>query len=324
MAPSARCRTFAALLLACIALPFASPAIGQTVSAPFDADYNVLDLGTPTGLVGRLGGVTLLAGDSNTLLIGGFANGPAGAIYRIGLVRDAERHITGFSGSATIHATAPEIDGGLAYGPGGVLFYTGYNENLLGQIAPGSAAPDKIVDLGALGVARSVGTLQFVPAGFPGAGGLRIASYSQGRFYSATLAADGAGTWDVTGVTAGPQLAGAGPEGIVYVPPGSPGFTSPAMLVSEFGTGSVAAYDVDAQGMPVPASRRAFLTGLDGAMGAFIDPLSGDFVFSTFGGANRVIVVGGFAAPVPEPAHAVLLIAGLLVVAAARARRPGR
>ena len=41
-----------------------------------------------------------------------------------------------------------------------------------------------------------------------------------------------------------------------------------------------------------------FITGLSGAEGAFIDPLTGDFLFSTFGG-NRVILVTGFA--VSEP-----------------------
>lgn len=40
------------------------------------------------------------------------------------------------------------------------------------------------------------------------------------------------------------------------------------------------------------------MTGLSGAEGAAIDPLTGDFLFSTFGGGDRVIVVRGFAAPV--------------------------
>ena len=43
------------------------------------------------------------------------------------------------------------------------------------------------------------------------------------------------------------------------------------------------------------ATRRDFVTGLDGAEGAFVDPVTGDFLFSTYGGGNRVIVVRGFA-----------------------------
>ena len=34
--------------------------------------------------------------------------------------------------------------------------------------------------------------------------------------------------------------------------------------------------------------------GLTGAEGAFLDPLSGDFLFTTFGGGNRLIAIRGF------------------------------
>ena len=43
------------------------------------------------------------------------------------------------------------------------------------------------------------------------------------------------------------------------------------------------------------------ITGLDGAEGAFIDPVTGDYLFSTFGSTNRVIVVKGFSKPPPPP-----------------------
>jgi hypothetical protein len=69
------------------------------------------------------------------------------------------------------------------------------------------------------------------------------------------------------------------------------------MLVSEWSDDEVAAYQLDANGNPVPATRVSFITGLYGAEGAAIDPLTGDFLFSTFGGGDRVIVVQGFAAP---------------------------
>ena len=54
-------------------------------------------------------------------------------------------------------------------------------------------------------------------------------------------------------------------------------------------------------GDPVVASRRRFVYGLDGAEGASIDPVSGDFLFSTFGtGTDRVVVVRGFVPPVVD------------------------
>lgn len=66
---------------------------------------------------------------------------------------------------------------------------------------------------------------------------------------------------------------------------------------------------------PLVGSRRDFITGLTGAEGALIDPYSGDFLFSTFGGGNRIIVVQGF---VPAPGAAALAAAAGLLVARRR------
>ena len=42
------------------------------------------------------------------------------------------------------------------------------------------------------------------------------------------------------------------------------------------------------------------ITGLDGAEGALLDPVTGDFLFSTFGGGSRVVAVRGFRAPAAQ------------------------
>jgi hypothetical protein len=39
------------------------------------------------------------------------------------------------------------------------------------------------------------------------------------------------------------------------------------------------------------------VTGLTGAEGALIDPVTGDFLFSTFGGGNKIIRISGFVVP---------------------------
>lgn len=86
-----------------------------------------------------------------------------------------------------------------------------------------------------------------------------------------------------------------GPEGLLYVPPGSsqiPDYQN--VLVTEYSTGTVALYQLDANGNPVPATRTPFLTGLSGAEGACTDPVTGALVFSTYGGGNRIVVVEGF------------------------------
>lgn len=277
-----------------VAAALAAALSAQTIQPPYNAAYGYVDLGSVPGVPGPLGGVTFKRNDPQKLLVGGSANGGAGAIYEISVTRDTNGHLTGFSGTATLVSTAPNIDGGLAYAPNGVLFYTGYPINTMGQIKPGSTAPDRIDSMGPFGVGGSLGTLAFVPANFPGAGQLKLASYSGGGFYSLTISPDGNGTYDFA-QAAPPVQIGGGPEGILYVPPGSaliPDYTK--VLISEYGTGSVVLYDLDPAGRPVPGTRTPFLTGLSGAEGACTDPITGALVFSTFGGGDRVVVVEGF------------------------------
>ena len=142
--------------------------------------------------------------------------------------------------------------------------------------------------------------MQFVPQGQPGAGSLKLASYRGGGWYDADVVADGAGTYDLANVReiVDSRIDG-GPEGFVYVPSGSPQFSGPSLLVSEYGVDEVAAYQVDANGDPRIGTRRSMISGLDGAEGALLDPVTGDFLFSTFGGGSRVIAVRGFRAPPP-------------------------
>lgn len=304
----------AALLLGAVPLTRA-----QTIAPAFVSDYSYLDLGSPAGVPANYGGLTLLAGNSNTLLLGGSANNAGGNIYSIGVTRDVNGHIDGFSGTASLFSTAANIDGGLAYGPGGVLFATTYSNNQLLQIKPGSSSPDKVIDLTAAGVTASTGNVSFVSTGFPDAGAIRILSYSGGGFYTGTLTPDGLGTYDLTGVTLQTTLGG-GPEGLIYVPFGSPVFTGSNALISEYSIGRVSVYSLDVNGFPVVGSRQDFITGLSGAEGAFTDPLTGDFLFSTYGGNNRVIAVRGFAVAAPEPASATLMVCGGLALLARRRR----
>ena len=103
------------------------------------------------------------------------------------------------------------------------------------------------------------------------------------------------------------------------MPLGSTLFTNPSMIVSEYSAGMVSTYEVDSNGDPVESSRRTFMSGLTGAEGAVIDPVTGDFLFSTFGGGSRVIVVSGFA--VPEPGTFVAVGAGLALLMGLRRRK---
>ncbi len=309
----------------------ASAGHAQTLGPGFAADYSAFDLGSVPGLPNNYGGLTFL--DDNTILIGGAANGASGRLYTIAVERDALGAISGFAGTAQLYggpdsAIGDYNDGGVVFGQGGVLFTARWPINGLGQTLPGSIDEDKIIELGPLGVASSLSAINFVPQGFAGAGLMKLVSYSGGQWYSASLTPDGSGTFDLTDLaqvdiddtSAGVQNLPGGPEGFVYIPAGNAGFSVNSMLVSDYAAGMVSAYEVDLLGNPVLSTRRSFLSGLTGAEGATIDPVTGDFYFSTFGGGSRVVRVSGFTPPVPEPDTWGMMALGLMgcVVAARR------
>ncbi len=276
---------------ACVA---ASVCNAQIIDPAFGACYNIRSLGTPANVPANLGGINFMPGNPNVLLVGGAANGGNGALYAVPVTRDANNVITGISGPGVFYSSAVSIDGGVAIAPNNTIFVTTYSNNLLHQIIPGSGGPASTLDLGSFGVVPSTGTCQFVPAGFPGAGRLKIASYSVGYWYDFTISNPVLGVYTLTRNNAVEIVIGGGPEGIVFVGAGNPGFTVPSCLVCEYVGGNVAAYDLDANGDPIPSTRRLMISGLGGAEGGVRDPLTGSFIFSTFGGGNQIVIVEGF------------------------------
>ena len=196
------------------------------------------------------------------------------------------------------------------FGPGGVLFTSRWPVNQLGETKPGSTDEDKVIDMAALGIAGSHAALNFVPVGFSGAGHVKMVSWSGGEWYSGTLSPDGFGTYDLTGVsqidldTSTPAVEGlpGGPEGFTDVSGLNPAFGANSMLLSEYSAGKMSVYSMDSNGNPILSSRHSFLDGLDGAEGATLDPLTGDFLFSTFGGGDRLVLVSGFTQSPTHPA----------------------
>src|ERR1051326_379041 len=195
-------RVFLAFVLVLMsAVLISTPAQAVTVDAFYAGAYTATNLGAVPGLPIPYGGLTLKAGDPDTLLIGGDANTAPGKIYSIGVTRDAGNHIIGFTGSATVYIDGAYNDGGVLYGPGGVLFLARWPVNELGETNAGSTITDKIIDFSTFGTFNtandeSLAALNFVPAGFPGAGRLKLVTWSEGQWFDAGVAPDGSGTYD--------------------------------------------------------------------------------------------------------------------------------
>jgi hypothetical protein len=304
-------------LLTLLGTALFQPAQSQIVDPFYSSNYSIIFNGPAGDVPINYGGLLFKAGDPNTLLLMGNANDADGVLNSVSVFRGAGNHIIGLGAVATPLATAANNDGGLIYAPNGTLLYTRYSSNELGQIKPGSSTTNKVVDLSPLGVASSVGTLQYVPTGFSGAGKLKLLSYTSGNWYDMTLADDGSGTYNVSFSPVVATTANEGPEGLVYVNNSNPLFGTNSLLLTEYGQNRVSSYEADADGNAIVGTRKDFITGLLGAEGGTIDPMTGDFVFSTFGSINRVVVVSGFTTPqadaTPEPGAIALLTTSGLV-----------
>lgn len=279
----------------CLSMTVIDKVQAATLAPAFSSFYSLIDLGTIPKLPVAYGGLTFKPGDANQLLIGGLADTPDSGIYSAKVKRDSDNHITSF-GQANFISTAPGslgiggIDAGLTNSPlGDVLFYTAYPDNSIGQIKPGSSSPDKQITLDSLGIPSSTGALAFVPEGFAGAGRLKITSYTANTFYDTTITADNSGTYNIAAPTKGVQLDG-GIDSFVYIKAGNPGFIKDSLLITEFDSQNVSAYEIDENGDPIASTRRDFITGITshtpttliGTIGATIDSISGDVLFSSF------------------------------------------
>lgn len=290
-------RSSLALISPAFAFGLAPFAHAQTYAPAYAEVYSFVDLGTPVGVPANLGGLIIKPSEPNFLYIMGGANGGSGQLFKVPLNRSPRGQILGYAGPAVLVSPAANNDGGLELMPNGTLLYTTFNTNTIGQILAGGSTTFSNTPLSPLGVSSSTGTMRLVPAGYPGAGNLIVISYSASTVYTVPYTLQPDGSYTFAAATLRSSISG-GPEGIVYVPSGSPIFpTTPTMLICEYSLGNVVSYEVGANGEPIAATRSPFITGLSNVEGGCIDPRTNVFLFSTYGGGNRVIVARGFNPP---------------------------
>jgi hypothetical protein len=267
---------------------------GPSLQPPFTLDYTLTNVGTLPNTQDFIGGIIVSPDDPDTLIFGTSDLDDNGMLNTIAVVRDADGHITGFSGSATFLANADGNDAGADFAPNGTLFVSTYPDSTVLQFKPGSTDPDKVVDLTTIGVTGSTGALRFVPAGFEGAGQLKIIDYSDDAWYTVPITEDGTGTYDFGTASLDAEFAtDTGPESAVYVS-SSHQFSQDSILLAEFEPGEVAAYTIDSAGNPVPPTRRTFIAGEGFAPAGMVhDPVTGDLVISDYYGVG-VYVIQGF------------------------------
>jgi hypothetical protein len=272
------------------------------LAAEYAQHYQAFLLGTVPGLPtdGHLGGCTIAATDDNTLLVVGNSETPAAGLWSIGVVRDNCGHIVAWNGQAQKIADAPYMDANLPYTDKGVLLYSAWPVNKLGQLMPGATSPSSETDLAIFGVSDSPGGLAFVPSYLPAAGELRAAGWPAGSFYHLDYAVQSPPLLTITGASLATTVTEGG--GFAYVPPGSPGFPKPSLIMAEWQGSAVVSYEVNDQGDPLPATRKPFFTTFPMPWGAYFEPVTGDYLFLTWESVpDRVYIVQGFDKPPPPP-----------------------
>lgn len=274
----------------------------DVVIAPeFAGLYSVYDLGPVPGVPSPLGGCILARDDPNTLLIAGGSETAGGAIYAIGLRRGPCGHILGFEGEAELVANTPYVDANLVFTADDTMLYTEWPQFMLSQLPAGATEPARRTDLRDFGLPSAddsgAGGFGVVPPGLLAEGEYRAVTWPVGRWIHVDLEPDGA-LFTVAGISEAVTVPN-GPGGFAYVPAGSPGFDAQSIILAEWSQNKVAVYEADQQGDPTLATRKDFFTTFPRPWGAYFEPVTGDYLFLTWGGysEDRVFIVQGFVPP---------------------------
>jgi hypothetical protein len=146
--------------------------------------------------------------------------------------------------------------------------------------------------------------LTAVPTGFPGAGTLKMLAERRdtSHWFTVPLVADGNGTYDVGAAIEETTIyppeddrGGYYARGIAWIGDDNPAIDVPSVLIPEAWHYTVALYELDAAGNPLPETRTPFVEGLGMPSGADADLVSGNNFVFTGRRSNDVYVIRGCA-----------------------------
>jgi hypothetical protein len=234
-------------------------------------------LGVPS--TNSFGGMCFDAAGS-TMYLGIHANTAAGQIVSYAVQRDQAQKITGFVGPSGAVA-APNIDGGLAFGPGGVLCWTAYPLNTLGQWDPVSGST---VSIPLPATVASVGGLCFPPPGSPIAGSILVSSYDQGSIRAYPLVPIGNGFHNI-GTESVYAVTTTGNEGMAF---GLAGPYAGDLFFANYDTGALRIVRVDpttglALGGWANPTLVTLVSYIGNLQGVAFDPVTADLFVSIYG-----------------------------------------
>lgn len=145
------------------------------------------------------------------------------------------------------------------------------------------------------------GGLGLVPPSLPSARQLRLVTWPAGRWFHVDSSIE-EGLASIEGLAQTVTLPNE-PGGFAYVPAGSPGFERQSVIVAEWrrpdpSADRVAVYEVDEAGDPRVDTRREFFAKFPRPWGAYFEPVTGDYLFLSWGtGEDHVFIVQGFEPP---------------------------
>jgi RHS repeat-associated protein len=252
-----------------------TPYLGVEMGDRFEENYTPYNLGLPNGLPSPIGPMVFLPDDPDTILVGGGILSCGGSIYKVKVQRGEGGHIIGFDDDndpdtpyvAEFYTYAPYL-AGMDYAPDGSLITTNKKYS-------------------------SIAGIGFVPNGLPGAGELKgTGKFQNSGFYNLSYLGNGQYTNPVqTG------LVEPGSGSFVYRSATAPDFANgPEVLVIDTQGDRILAYEIDSHGNPIANTVDTFLKDFDLGVGAVVDPVTGDLLFSSAGDesqGNTILAVRG-------------------------------